>query len=255
MTRRKNVDHFAVAAACRATPGQWLMVGEYGSRYSAESTARVIRSGQTTSGRGRAAYAPPGSFEARVEQADRGHGIEVRYVGARESMEPLKPRQRAKLSDLIGATKPAGDRLLESFAEAVRERREHEHPKWEDLFCMNLSSYMGERIAPVLRRLIDAEAEVERLQGLTGGDAPALTVYRSSWDSFHLGTYTREAEARKHCEDRARRDLPGATLDWIVDEEDGVAELAASFGEDERSTGYTVTALEIASTYDPEADE
>ncbi|MBK3563185.1 MULTISPECIES: hypothetical protein [unclassified Streptomyces] len=84
---------------------------------------------------------------------------------------------------------------------------------------------------------------------------PALTVYRADWDVAPLGTYTTEAEARKHCEDHARRDLPIATFDWIVDEEDGIAELIAAVDGVENPTGYAVTTLEIASKYDPEADE
>ncbi len=86
-------------------------------------------------------------------------------------------------------------------------------------------------------------------------ERPELVIYRATWDTMRLGRYTTEAEARKHCEDHARRDLPTASFDWIVDEEDGVAELVATVGEDERPTGYEVTALEIASKYDPEAAE
>ncbi|MFI7014422.1 hypothetical protein [Streptomyces sp. NPDC050164] len=95
-------------------------------------------------------------------------------------------------------------------------------------------------------------------QALRDGDqdkAPALVIYRASWDTMRLGRYTTDAEARKHCEDHARRDLPSAVFDWIEDEEDGVAELVATVDGDEGPTGYTVTALEIASKYDPEADE
>ncbi|MFF7142335.1 hypothetical protein ACFZB5_13940 [Streptomyces nodosus] len=70
----------------------------------------------------------------------------------------LAPEQRAKIAELIGDAKPATPGLLVSFGESVRDRREHDHPTWEDLYCLNLSSYMGERMAPVLRRLLDAEA-------------------------------------------------------------------------------------------------
>ncbi|MEV8042405.1 hypothetical protein AB0P02_00990 [Streptomyces griseoluteus] len=82
-----------------------------------------------------------------------------------------------------------------------------------------------------------------------------LTVYRADWDTIPLGTYSSVAAARKHCETHARRELPTVTLDWIEDEEDGVAELVGRVGEEERSLGYTVTAVEIASEYDAEADE
>jgi hypothetical protein len=84
---------------------------------------------------------------------------------------------------------------------------------------------------------------------------PTITVYRAQWDSMPLGLYARPRTARAHCEADARRDLPGASFDWIEDEEDGLAELVAAFGEDEAPTGYVVTALEIASEYDAEAEE
>ncbi|MEU0332177.1 hypothetical protein [Streptomyces sp. NPDC006193] len=85
--------------------------------------------------------------------------------------------------------------------------------------------------------------------------ARALIIYRASWDSIQLGLYTTEAAARTHCETHARRDLPTASFDWIEDEEDGVAELVADVDGEESVTGYSVTALEVASEYDEEADE
>ncbi|ELP62816.1 hypothetical protein PV735_11190 [Streptomyces turgidiscabies] len=78
--------------------------------------------------------------------------------------ERLSPEERGMILGLIGDAKPATSGLLVSFGESVQNRREHEHPTWEDLYCMNLSSYMGERMAPVLRRLVDVEAENERLR-------------------------------------------------------------------------------------------
>jgi hypothetical protein len=88
-------------------------------------------------------------------------------------------------------------------------------------------------------------------------DEPAdpFLIYRASWDTMRLGRYTTPAAAREHCEDHARRDLPTAAFDWIEDEEDGVAELVATVDGDEGPTGYTVTTVEVASKYDPEADE
>ncbi|MFF3310536.1 hypothetical protein [Streptomyces sp. NPDC002952] len=159
----------------------------------------------------------------------------------------LTPEQRATIAQQLGDVKPATAGLLISFGESVRARREHDHPKWEDLFCMNLSSYMGERMAPVLRRLLDLEDEVERLR--------LRTAYRAWRGAIALGTYDSAETARQHCEAVIRRDLPTVSLDWIEDEEDQVAELVASVGEDERVTGFVVTALEIASEYNAEADE
>ncbi|MFF1416521.1 hypothetical protein [Streptomyces sp. NPDC058280] len=76
----------------------------------------------------------------------------------------LSPAQRAAIAAQLGDAKAATDGLLVSFGKAIVDRREHEHPKWEDLFCLNLSSYMGERAAPVLRRLLDAEAARDELR-------------------------------------------------------------------------------------------
>ncbi|MFI7628445.1 hypothetical protein [Microbispora rosea] len=67
------------------------------------------------------------------------------------------------LASLPGA--PATPELVQHLAQTVAERYGHEHPtSGEDLFCLNHTSYMGERMGPVLVRLRDAEAEVERLQ-------------------------------------------------------------------------------------------
>ncbi|MEU0199173.1 MULTISPECIES: hypothetical protein [unclassified Streptomyces] len=104
--------------------------------------------------------------------------------------------------------------------------------------------------------LADTHADRNRLRvRIAELEAEAGTNYCARWDSIPLGQYTNQAEARKHCEDHARRDLPTAAFDWIEDEEDGIAELVATIDGDEGPTGYTVTALEVASKYDPEADE
>ncbi|MFJ2249400.1 hypothetical protein ACIQGT_40230 [Streptomyces sp. NPDC093108] len=75
-------------------------------------------------------------------------------------MTALTPEQRKAIAHQLGDARPATDGLLGSLAESVANVRTHDHPKWEDLYCMNLSSYMGERMAPVLRRLLDTEAEL-----------------------------------------------------------------------------------------------
>ncbi|WP_406200040.1 hypothetical protein OG331_24995 [Streptomyces sp. NBC_01017] len=98
-----------------------------------------------------------------------------------------------------------------------------------------------------------AEA-LESAQLLQSPDSEVI-IYRAAWDTVPLGWYTTPTEARKHCKAHARRDLPTASFDWIEDEEDGVAELVATVHGVESPTGYTVTTLEIASKYDPEADE
>ncbi|MFI2911155.1 hypothetical protein ACG2OD_23350 [Streptomyces sp. PDY-4] len=87
-------------------------------------------------------------------------------------------------------------------------------------------------------------------------EARPLTVYRASHDSIQMGLYLTAAAARAHCEAEERRaNSSEATFDWIEDEEDGVAELVAETVLGEESTGYVVTALEVASAYNEEADE
>ncbi|MGI3230599.1 hypothetical protein ACRJ4B_49945 [Streptomyces sp. GTA36] len=82
-----------------------------------------------------------------------------------------------------------------------------------------------------------------------------LTVYRASHGSIVIERYTTPEAAREHCEALMLRESPHAALDWIEDDEDGVAELAATIDGDEMATGYVVTALTIAAAYDEQADE
>jgi hypothetical protein len=79
--------------------------------------------------------------------------------------ERLTDEQIAEVAAHIGNAKPASLKLLVAFGEAVRDCREHEHPKGsEDFHCLNLAAWMGERAALVLRNLLNAEADNERLQ-------------------------------------------------------------------------------------------
>ena len=119
------------------------------------------------------------------------HGIvgsaDVLPVPVGPEPQPQDSGARAKVAELIGDAKPATDRLVEHLAESVRDRREHEHPTWEDLFCLNLVSWAGERMGPVLRRLLDAEARVAELEALTA----QATEFRL-WEPGY-GLYVRRA--------------------------------------------------------------
>ncbi|MFF9124396.1 hypothetical protein ACF09J_13980 [Streptomyces sp. NPDC014889] len=176
----------------------------------------------------------------------------------------LTQEQRDAISELIGDAKPASSALLVSFAQSVRDRRDHDHPKWEDFYCLNLSAYMGERAAYVLRRVVDAEARIAELEAAQG------TVYRASHESIVMGLYATAAEARKHCETELRREYDESTkvsLWWREGEdtgdqpEDGEQELfvhATPSGMERGRTwrtGYVVKPLEVASEYDPDGDE
>ncbi|SHI67083.1 hypothetical protein [Streptomyces sp. 3214.6] len=79
--------------------------------------------------------------------------------------DELTPEQRAKLAEQLDGWKPASAGLLMSFGKSVQDRRDHDHTtQREDWYCLNLAAYMGERVAAVLRRLLDTEAEVARLR-------------------------------------------------------------------------------------------
>jgi hypothetical protein len=85
-------------------------------------------------------------------------------------------------------------------------------------------------------------------------DVPPLTVFRASHDSIVMGHYTTRQAAYVHCEAFLRRESPTASFDW-AEAEGGVAELTVRVDGEDLETGYTVTALEVASEYDAEADE
>ena len=166
------------------------------------------------------------------ETAERAERHRVRMVAA-----------EGDLLDIRGALSPSGG------------------PRWVPV-------ELGERVAPAVEWLLARVAELEAERHSTNDaladitvahrevTAPAdVTVWRAQHDSIPMGLYTTREAAKAHCEADTLRDLPGVSLDWIEDEEDGVAELIAAFGEDERPTGYVVTALTVASAYDKEDDE
>lgn len=107
-------------------------------------------------------------------------------------------------------------------------------------------------------------SQVAALCYLANIPAPAsagpTVVYRAAHDSIVAGLYTTAAAAQRHCEALVSREHPDVTVtfDWLADEEEdlAVAELVAQIaGGDEVATGYTVTPLEAADAYDPDADE
>ncbi|MEU0949849.1 hypothetical protein ABZ379_45415 [Streptomyces canus] len=111
------------------------------------------------------------------------------------SVTPLSASQRAELSGLLGDAKPAQDALLRQLAQSVRDRGEHDHTtQREDLYCLNLTSFMGERMGPVLLRLLEAEAENVRLRtendrlrtAVTDGVAAAVRSVHQRGHDVHL---------------------------------------------------------------------
>ncbi|MFD3654372.1 hypothetical protein [Streptomyces sp. NPDC058620] len=92
------------------------------------------------------------------------------------------------------------------------------------------------------------------------GAGPAI-AYRVEHDSIVAGLYTTAAAAQQHCEALVSREYPASVavlFEWCVDEEDTELpglELDVQVDGRHVSTGYTVTPLEIATAYDPDADE
>lgn len=92
-------------------------------------------------------------------------------------------------------------------------------------------------------------------------DPGVAYVYRAAWGMTPLGTYTNAEAARKHCEADAITHNPpyetGHVFDWLEDEDepDAAQELVVAKDGVEDPTEYTVTRLEVAAEYDPEADQ
>lgn len=64
----------------------------------------------------------------------------------------------------LASVPPATDLVIAQLRTTCADLREHDHPRHEDFYCLNLTAFMGERMAYVLRRLADAEAEVRALK-------------------------------------------------------------------------------------------
>jgi hypothetical protein len=74
-------NHAAMAAKLRARPGEWMLVGEYSSSQSAESTANEIRTAYEK--RGPSPYTPAGAFQTRTRLTEFGATVWACYVGPR----------------------------------------------------------------------------------------------------------------------------------------------------------------------------
>lgn len=82
MRRRPNIDHKAVANACRNNPGVWQPVAEYNSGQSADGAVGYIRDATTKKTHHISPYAPAGAYEARRTLTEYGARVEARYVGS-----------------------------------------------------------------------------------------------------------------------------------------------------------------------------
>lgn len=79
--KRRQINHHTIATLCRANPGQWHTVGEYGSTQSAHGAAYYIRAAVTKRASRQSAWAPAGAYEARYTLTEFGARVEARYIG------------------------------------------------------------------------------------------------------------------------------------------------------------------------------
>ncbi|MCX5587610.1 hypothetical protein [Streptomyces erythrochromogenes] len=95
-----------------------------------------------------------------------------------EQTPGLETEQAALLAEMIGDVQPARVSVLLSLGEAVQDQRAHDHSSQnEDWYCTNLVAFMGERMAPVLRRLLNSEATAAQLSARVA-ELEALTPAR-----------------------------------------------------------------------------
>ncbi|MFD8382079.1 hypothetical protein ACFV2X_26730 [Streptomyces sp. NPDC059679] len=100
----------------------------------------------------------------------------------------------------------------------------------------------------------------EKLEGRPAAAGPRseLTVYQAEAGHrrFALDLYTNREAARAHCEAYARREPHHQRLAWYPDAaNEAVERLFAVVAGEESDTGFTVTAVPVASEYGGEADE
>jgi hypothetical protein len=150
--------------------------------------AKWIRRAVDAQGRG--LYALEGSCECPefllatlAELAE--HGIKGQPLAAAvASLGALPLPVAGTLLELLGDAQPARDGIVRAVAEAVRDRRAHDHDSaadW-DWYCLNLSGYIADRAGAVLRRLLDAEVERDALRArvaeleAAAGDGATRTV-------------------------------------------------------------------------------
>ncbi|WP_406834826.1 hypothetical protein ACICHK_00180 [Streptomyces sp. AHU1] len=124
------------------------------------------------------------------------------------ALPPPTDEQCIKLSTLLGDVEPAPDSLVHQLARTVYACMNlDDHPT---LHGLSLTVLMGEEMGPVLRRLLDAEAAVERLTAELG------TLRRAAAGS--IGAAVRSVHQRGH-----EVDLPMPLLEFLT----GAAESAA----------------------------
>ncbi|MFF9248844.1 hypothetical protein [Streptomyces globisporus] len=92
--------------------------------------------------------------------------------------------------------------------------------------------------------------------------AAAHTVYRAEHETIHVGHYTTEAAARRHCEGLVSNEHPAdraLLYTWASLGDDGDCDepyelVVQADGGPQEFTGYVVVPLAVAAAYDPDAE-
>lgn len=122
--------------------------------------------------------------------------------------------------------KPADDKLIASLADAVAEVRAHDHrPQYgPDDYCLNLTSWMGERMGAVLARVDEQAERIRRLENVASAarewakhrGAGALTSYRVACDAlvYEVHELGSEGATERTAEIQRLRAVAEAVAQW-----------------------------------------
>jgi hypothetical protein len=124
----------------------------------------------------------------------------------------------------LDAIRPAADLLIAQLGETVTQVKTHEHPtSGEDFYCLNLVSWLGERMGPVLRRLADEQV--------------ATREWKARYDAL-AAEFTAEVDRLRA--ERNRLVNERAELRQVVA---NFAELIGKYGDDGRISAAALRAL------------
>ncbi|MEU2901309.1 hypothetical protein ABZ771_00200 [Streptomyces globisporus] len=106
-------------------------------------------------------------------------------------------------------------------------------------------------------------AHIDDDLGITAAQPPpAHTVYRAEHETIHVGHYTTETAARRHCEALVSNEHPAdrallytwASLGDEGDSDEPYELVVQVDGGPQEFTGYVVVPLDVAAAYDPHAE-
>lgn len=157
----------------------------------------------------------------------------------------MSPEQRAAIRAHLANSLPASDGLILQLAESTRDYAAYRRGQIEGAtshYGLNLSSFMGERMGVVLRRLLDAETEAERLRASAEGAhrrINAVLDYLATKDATQLSedagalgwhiVATLDSPTHPDEEVSPRPALPWRSLLEDVEQSDLVSDLASLF--------------------------